>query len=53
MCKNIKKRVSKNGYANSDNVMRSGVLLPVHHGMTEEMFEKFFYIIELFFEKFK
>ena len=53
MCKNIQKIVSKNGYVNSDNVMKRGVLLPVHHGMTEEMFEKFFYIIESFIEKYK
>ena len=53
MCKNIQKIVCDNGYENSDNVMRRGVLLPVHHGMTEEMFEKFFYVIELFLEQYK
>ena len=51
--KNIQKIVCENGYENSDNVMRRGVLLPVHHGMTEEMFEKFFYVIELFLEQYK
>ena len=53
MCRDIHKIVNKNGYENSDNVMKFGVLLPVHHGMTEQMFEKFFYIIELFIEKYK
>ncbi|WP_413404158.1 DegT/DnrJ/EryC1/StrS family aminotransferase [Synechococcus sp. MIT S9510] len=41
MCKNIQKRVSKSGLSNSDNVMENGVLLPVHHGMTQEMFARF------------
>ncbi len=52
MCKNIKKVVSEDGYINSDNVMKMGVLLPVHHGMTEEMFEKFYLTIESFLEKY-
>ena len=40
MCKDIDKRVSLDGYPNSDAVMERGVLLPVHHGMTDEMFDK-------------
>ena len=31
MCKDINKRVRKEGYPNSDAVMERGVLLPVHH----------------------
>lgn len=27
-------------FPNSDRVMKNGVLLPVHHGMTEQMFER-------------
>ncbi|MFL3006863.1 MAG: DegT/DnrJ/EryC1/StrS family aminotransferase [Candidatus Neomarinimicrobiota bacterium] len=38
---NIKKRVHPNGYPNADFVMKNGVLLPCHHGLTEEMFKKF------------
>jgi CDP-6-deoxy-D-xylo-4-hexulose-3-dehydrase len=41
MCKNIQKRISPSGLTNSDNVMERGVLLPVHHGMTAKMFERF------------
>ena len=52
MCRNINKVVCENGYINSDNVMKRGVLLPVHHGMTEKMFEKFYYVISSFLEKY-
>jgi len=38
--KNINKVVSKDGYPNSDKVMRKGVLLPLHHGMTDSMFDR-------------
>jgi len=41
MCRNIQKKVSPSGLKNSDNVMERGVLLPVHHGMTPEMFSRF------------
>jgi CDP-4-dehydro-6-deoxyglucose reductase, E1 len=41
MCKNIEKRVNTNGYPNSDAVMERGVLLPIHHGLTEAMFQRF------------
>ena len=37
--------------ADSDAVMERGVLLPVHHGLTKEMFERFFSTIELFIKK--
>ncbi len=40
MCKNIKKIVNKNGYPNADRVMKYGVLLPLHHGMTDSMFAR-------------
>ena len=52
MCKNINKVTSKYGYKNSDNVMRYGVLLPVHHGMTEQMFEKFNFTIQKFLDNY-
>jgi CDP-6-deoxy-D-xylo-4-hexulose-3-dehydrase len=40
MTDNCKKRIDKEGYANSDRVMKNGVLLPLHHGMTENMFNR-------------
>jgi CDP-6-deoxy-D-xylo-4-hexulose-3-dehydrase len=41
MCQNIEKKVLEDGYPNADNVMARGVLLPLHHGLTEPMFERF------------
>ena len=38
------------GYPNSDAIMERGVLLPLHHGMTDNMFERFFKVIEQFLE---
>lgn len=49
--KNIKKRVNEEGYPNADRIMKYGVLLPLHHGMTEEMFKKLHENIELFINK--
>lgn len=37
---NIDKRVTEEGYPNADRIMRKGVLLPLHHGMSDSMFEK-------------
>ena len=53
MCKGIKFKVIDGGYPNSDNVMRNGILLPVHHGLTEEMFDRFYFSIEKFINKFE
>ncbi len=50
--KNIKKRVSPNGYPNADYVMKYGVLLPLHHGLTDEMFDKLHSTIELFLKQY-
>ena len=50
MCKNIEKRVSTDGYPNADAVMERGVLLPIHHGLTESMFERFHATITEFIE---
>ena len=38
MCRNIDKKINSSGYPNADNIMERGVLLPLHHGLTEEMF---------------
>ena len=40
MMKNKSYRVTSNGCPNADNVMKNGILLPVHHGLTDAMFEK-------------
>ncbi len=48
----INKKVVPDGYPNADYVMRNGVLLPLHHGMTEEMFIKLHDTIELFLSKY-
>ena len=52
MCKNIKKRVTEFGLSNSDAVMERGILLPVHHGMTDAMFERLHSEIESFIRNF-
>lgn len=53
MCKNIQKKVSKDGYPNADRVMESGVLLPLHHGMTDSMFDRLHQTIQEFLYKYK
>ena len=40
MCSNINKIIKKDGYPNADLIMKNGVLLPLHHGMTEKMFRR-------------
>ena len=40
MCKNITKKTRKEGYPNADAIMERGVLLPLHHGMTKDMFKR-------------
>ena len=51
MCRNIKKRVMPSGYRNADNIMKQGVLLPLHHGLTEEMFSRLHETIDEFLRK--
>ena len=42
--KNIQTRVNfkviDGGVPNADDVMKHGLLLPIHHGLTEEMFQR-------------
>tara|TARA_B100001027_G_C16264141_1_gene331016 strand:- start:1716 stop:2918 length:1203 start_codon:yes stop_codon:yes gene_type:complete len=52
MCKDMDKKVMNKGYPNSDAVMRRGVLLPLHHGMTEDMFKRLHSTIDEFIEKY-
>ena len=51
MMKNVKYKTNKDGYPNSDAVMERGVLLPLHHGMTNEMFNRLHLTIEEFIQK--
>lgn len=51
MMKGVNHRVTDGGCPNSDRVMERGILLPVHHGLTEEMFERFQATIEEFIEQ--
>jgi len=53
MTRNIRKRVDKRGYKNADAVMARGVLLPLHHGMTDEMFERLHDVIDEFVKNFE
>ena len=48
MCANIEKRVIDEGYPNADAVMERGVLLPLHHGLSEAMFQRFHATVEEF-----
>ncbi len=50
MCKDIKKVIRKEGYPNSDAIMERGVLLPLHHGMTNDMFDRLHNCIDEFIE---
>ncbi len=52
MCKGIEKRVTSSGLHHADEVMKRGVLLPVHHGMTNEMFNRLHETIEEFIDNF-
>ena len=52
MCEGIEKRVTASGLHHADDVMKRGVLLPVHHGMTNEMFNRLHETIEEFINKF-
>ncbi len=49
---NIRKRVHPDGYPNADFIMRNGVLLPCHHGLSEEMFIKLHYLIHKFLKRY-
>ena len=46
-----KKRELEEGYPNADAIMERGVLLPVHHGLTDEMFNKLHITIDSFIKE--
>ncbi len=50
MSKTINKVTRDEGYPNADAVMERGVLLPLHHGMTSEMFARLHKCIEEFID---
>jgi CDP-6-deoxy-D-xylo-4-hexulose-3-dehydrase len=52
MMKGKKYIVSNDGYLNSDTVMSYGVLLPVHHGLTDSMFNRLHEVIDEFIRQF-
>ena len=51
MMKGCIKRIRESGYPNADAVMRRGVLLPLHHGLTESMFTRFQTVVKEFVTK--
>ena len=53
MMKNVKYKVTGSGYKNADAVMERGVLLPLHHGLTDSMFKRLHKTISEFLEGFK
>ena len=52
MMRGCTKRIRESGYPNADAVMRRGVLLPVHHGLTESMFIRFQSVVKEFVSKY-
>ena len=52
MTANIDKVVRPGGYPNADAVMERGILLPLHHGLTESMFNRFHSTIDEFISQY-
>ena len=52
MCNGINFKAVDGGCPNADEVMRSGILLPVHHGLTEKMFNRFYSTIDKFISEY-
>ena len=52
MCKDIPRRITSDGLDKTDAVMERGVLLPLHHGMTNKMFERLHETIETFIKRY-
>ncbi len=48
ICKNMIYKTNGNNFPNADRVMKGGVLLPVHHGLTNLMFESLHSVISEF-----
>jgi CDP-4-dehydro-6-deoxyglucose reductase, E1 len=52
MCSRIKYKVIDGGCPNADQVMESGILLPIHHGLTDAMFKRLHSTVDEFINKF-
>ena len=52
MCNGINFKAVDGGCPNADEVMRFGILLPVHHGLTEKMFSRFHSTIDKFISEY-
>ena len=52
MTKNIEKRITSESLINADNIMERGVLLPLHHGMTNAMFDRLHSVITEFLKNY-
>lgn len=50
--KNIKAKKDKNGYPESDKVMKNGILLACHHGLTKNMIDHIHSSIDEFISKY-
>ena len=50
MMKGVEHKVLDQGYPNADAVMERGVLLPLHHGLTDSMFKRLHKTISEFIE---
>ena len=50
--KDIIKRVSSNGYPVADHVMKNGILLACHHGLTDQMFDHLYDSLLKFFKNY-
>lgn len=49
--KNLEMKKAKSGYVNADNIMRGGILLACHHGLTSEMIAYMHSNIEAFLKE--
>ena len=50
MMKSAHFKPNSKGYSNADSVMERAFLLPLHHGMTDEMFDRLHATIDEFIE---
>lgn len=50
--KNIKMKVSKNGYPEADKVMKNGILIACHHGLNKKMINHIHSSIKFFLHKY-
>ena len=51
--KKIKRRVIKEGYSNADYIMKNGLLIAAHHGMSKKMLDHIHKSFEIFASKYQ